>query len=300
VWRASIASVILVTGATGMFGSRTVRQLVARHVAVRALVHSAEHAKALPGEIAVGDMDRPDTLREPLQGVETVFLISPMDDRIAERETGVVHAAQDAGATRVVKLYGAVRHRGDALDRLHIASIDAIRASGLEWALVSPNSVMETSLLSQSEPIRGMNALLGCAGEGRVGLVAADDVARAAAVVLTEPGESGRSYELTGPETLSMGEMAGVFALVLGREITYHDMSEDEFRKLLVEQAGMSPDEADRKVILHLRAWRRGDADLHTDTVRELTGEEPRHLAEWVAAHREAFEIPHVPAPGRG
>lgn len=290
---------ILVTAATGMFGSRTVRQLAARGAPVRALVHSAEHARGLPGELAVGDMDRPETLAEPLDGVETVFVISPMDQHIEERETNVLRAAQKASVKRIVKLYGAVRHRGDPLDRLHVASLDAIKASGLEWALVSPTSVMETSLLPYAEAIREMNAMFGCAGDGRVALVAADDVARAAAVVLTERSEAGGNYELTGPETLTMSEMAAVLGHVLGREITYYDMSEDEFRKLLVEQAGMSAEEADIKVILHLSAWRRGDADIQTDSVRELTGQDPMSLAEWAAAHRDAFEAAQVPAPAR-
>jgi uncharacterized protein YbjT (DUF2867 family) len=48
-----------------MFGSRTVRQLVSRGAPVRALVHSREHAAGLPGEVVVGDLDRPDSLTEP-------------------------------------------------------------------------------------------------------------------------------------------------------------------------------------------------------------------------------------------
>jgi len=280
-----------------MFGSRTVRQLVSRGAPVRALVHSREHAAGLPGEVVVGDLDHPDSLTEPFAGVETVFLISPMDDRIEEREGNALRRARESGARRIVKLFGAVRHHGDPLDKLHRASIDAIRASGLEWALVSPNSVMETSLLSQAHAIQGFNAMFACAGGGRVGLVAADDVARAAAVVLTERDEDGANYELTGPEALSMADMAGVLTRVLGRTITYNDMPEDDFRRLLVDQGGIPPDEVDIKAILHLRAWRNGDADLVTDTYRALTGEAPLSLSEWVAAHREAFEAPQVPAP---
>jgi uncharacterized protein YbjT (DUF2867 family) len=280
-----------------MFGSRTVRQLVSRGAPVRALVHSREHAAGLPGEVVVGDLDRPDSLTEPFAGVETVFLISPMDDRIEEREGNALRRAREAGARRIVKLFGAVRHHGDPLDKLHRASIDAIRASGLEWALVSPNSVMETSLLSQAHAIQGFNAMFACAGDGRVGLVAADDVARAAAVVLTERDEDGANYELTGPEALSMADMAAVLSRVLGRTITYNDMPEDDFRRLLVDQGGIPPDEVDIKAILHLRAWRNGDADLVTDTYRALTGEAPLSLSEWVAAHRDAFEAPQVPAP---
>ena len=67
-----------------------------------------------------------------------MFLVSPMDDRIEVREGAALDAAQRTGVRRIVKLYGAVRHHGDSLDALHVASIEAIKASGLNWALVSP------------------------------------------------------------------------------------------------------------------------------------------------------------------
>jgi uncharacterized protein YbjT (DUF2867 family) len=79
--------------------------------------------------------------------------------------------------------------------------------------------------------------MFACAGGGRVGLVAADDMARAAAVVLTERDEDGANYELTGPEALSMTDMAAVLTRVLGRTITYNNMPEDDFRRLLVDRA---------------------------------------------------------------
>ena len=34
--------------------------------------------------------------------------------------------------------------------------------------------------------------------------------------------------------------------------------------------------------------------DEHVEE-RELTGEAPMSLAEWVAAHRDSFEAPHIP-----
>jgi len=284
---------VLILGATGMFGSRVLRETAARGTPTRALVHSPGRAPELEKagvEVAIGDLDRPGTLARAFEGVEAVFVVSPMDDRIEIRERNALSAAQQAGVRRVVKLYGAVRHHGDPLDALHLASIDAIRASGLSWALVSPNSVMETSLYSQADAIKQAGALFGCTGDGAVGLVAADDVARAAAVVLTERDESGANYELTGPSSLTMSEIARTMSEVLGRSIGYVDMPEDDFRTLLVNDAGMPEDVVDMEVMLHMAAWRRGDADLVTDTYRELTGRAPTSLAEWVAENRDAFE----------
>jgi uncharacterized protein YbjT (DUF2867 family) len=154
---------------------------------------------------------------------------------------------------------------------------------------------METSLLSQVEFIKYMGALVAPAGDGKVGLIAADDVARAAAVVLTDRDASGINYELTGPAAVTMAEMAAALSEGLGTEIGYQDMPEAEFRKMLVEEAGIPEDLVDIQVMLHFAAWKRGDADLVTDTVEELTGRAPIGVAEWAAAHRDDFPAPADP-----
>ncbi len=291
---------ILIIGATGMFGSRVVAESLRRGLPVRALAHSAAGAARLRErgvEAVVGDLDRPETLTAAFAGVETAFIVSPMDHLIEERETNALRAAQQAGARRVVKLYGAVRHHGRSLDRLHRASIAAIKASGLDWALVSPNSVMETSLLGQAHGIREASALFGCAGQGRVGLVAADDVAEAAAVVLAEPGAPGANYEITGPTALTMVEVAAAFSQVLGRPIAYRDLPAAQFRALLVERGGVPDDVVDVQVMEHFAAWQRGDADLVTDTYRQLTGRPPTRLSDWIAAYRQIFAPEADPPP---
>jgi uncharacterized protein YbjT (DUF2867 family) len=286
---------ILILGATGMFGSRVLSDTAAAGARVRALVHSPSSAPALERagfEVAIGDLDEPDSVAGAFDGVDTVFMVSPIDDRIAAREGNALAAAERAGARRVVKVYGAVRHDGDPLERVHRASIEAIEASGLSWALVSPNSVMETSLLAQADGVKQADALFGCAGEGRIGMVAADDVARAAVAVLTERDESGVNYEITGPAAVTLAEAAATMGEVLGRPIAYNDMPEQQFRTLLVDVAGVPEEAVDMQVMIHFAAWKRGGADLVTDTYRELTGRAPTSLAEWVAANRAAFEAP--------
>jgi uncharacterized protein YbjT (DUF2867 family) len=283
---------ILVTGATGMFGGRVAHGLLEAGQPVRAMVRDPAKASELESagaELAVADMDKPETLPPALEGVDRVFLVSPMDDRIEARETAVTAAARDAGVDLVVKLYGAVKHHGDALDALHRASIDALRTSGLRWALVSPNSVMETSLLSWAEPIKQTGSIFGSAGDGKVGLIAADDAAASAVAVLAGEPDNERNYEVTGPEALSSPEMAAALSKALGKTITYNDMSDDDLRDLLVKYAGMTPEQADIGVILHYQAWRRGDAALVTNTVEELTGRKPVSIDEWLARNVGAF-----------
>jgi hypothetical protein len=57
---------------------------------------------------------------------------------------------------------------------------------------------------------------------------------------------------------------------------------------MLVQQ-GMTPEQADIEVIVHFLAWKRGDAELVTNAVRELTGRPPLRLDEWLRQHQAAF-----------
>jgi uncharacterized protein YbjT (DUF2867 family) len=283
-----------------MFGGGVTAHLAEGGAPVRAMAHSQERADQLacPGvEPVVADMDRPETLDPALKGIDTVFLVSPMDERVQVRERNVLEAAQRAGVGRIVKLYGAVQHHGDALGSLHDASVEAIKESGLEWALLSPTSVLETTLLSMIPWIESVGALVASAGDGKVAHVAADDVARAGAVVLAERDENGRNYVITGPELLSLAQVAEILSRVTGRSIPYNDLSDQELEKVLVDEAGMTPQQAEIGVIGHFRAWRNGDAEAHTDTFRELTGQSPTTVEEWVSAHRDTFAAARDRAP---
>lgn len=283
---------ILITGATGMFGGGITDRLIELGAPVRAMTSSTEHAQHMkrPGvDPVVADMDRPDTLGEAMVGVDTVFLVSPMDDRVQARESNVLEAAQRADVRRIVKLYGAVEHHGDHLGSLHDASVEAIRQSGLEWALLSPTSVLETSLLSMLPWIEATGSIVASAGEGRVAHVAADDVARAGAAVLAGRSENGRNYVITGPELLSLGELCQILSRVTDRSIPYMDVPDQELIRLLTDEAGMTAEQAEIGVVCHFRAWRNGDAQAQTDTYRELTGRRPTTVEEWIEAHRDVF-----------
>jgi NAD(P)H dehydrogenase (quinone) len=291
---------ILVTGATGMFGGGITRQLAARGVPVRAMTSNPARVEDLkrPGvEPVVADMDRPETLGAALAGIDTVFIVSPMDDRVRVREGNILEAAQRADVRRIVKLHGAVQHHGDPLGRLHDASVEAIRQSGLEWALLSPTSVLETSLLSMIPWIEVVGGVVASAGEGKVAHVAADDVARAGAVVVANCSENGRNYVVTGPELLSLGELCEILSRVTGRSIPYMDVPDEELERLLVDEAGMTAEQAEIGVICHFRAWRNGDAQARTDTYRELTGHEATTAEQWVDAHKNVFAQARDKAP---
>ena len=286
---------LLVTTGNGLFGRTLIEALLGDdRVAVRAMVRDrGKFDLSGPGlEVVVADMDHPETLGPALDGVSHVFLSAPMDDRIAAREGNVIAAALAAGRPHVLKMLGAVKHGDDELSAQHAGSLANLKASGLPWTLISPNSVMETSFNGFAEQFK-WESLFGMSGHGKVGLVAAADVAAATAAVVRGDGHEGQDYRLTGPEAIDLYEAADVFAEVVGHPIHYYDLSEEEFAKLLADNMkDATPEWIEVNVLCHLRAWREGGADLVTDTVERLTGRPAMPLKEWVTAHRAEFDLP--------
>lgn len=281
---------ILVTAATGMFGSGIVTALSEAGVGCRALAHSAESAErmTLPGvEPVVGDLDDPDSLRDAFEGVGTLFLNAPMDERKQQRLTNAIDVAATGSRPRVVTLTGGVQH-DDPLGEMGAAAQRHLEASGLAWTAVAPQTVMESNFLPQAEAI-GAGAIYGCAGQGRVGFVALDDVTEAAAVLLRRDGGDETSHVITGPRAITFAEAAEAATRALGHDVAYVDMPEADYRKLLVEQAGIPEEVVDIAVIWHLRAMREGKASHVGDDFERLTGRKPRSIEAFFRDHADRF-----------
>ena len=128
------------------------------------------------------------------------------------------------------------------------------------------------------------------AGHGRVGFVAASDVAAVAARVLTSPGHEGATYVVTGPEALRFKDIAARISAVFAREVGYTDQPADRARELMLA-GGLSPWQADGN--LELFDWiRLGGADTVTATVRELTGADAQTVEDWLDDSRASFLVP--------
>ena len=282
-----------------MFGKALSQELTGKDATVRVMVRDRSKC-TLRGpniEVVTGDIDKPETLPPVMEGVDTIFLSSPMDAHIGEREIRVIDAAKAAGVTHISKIYGAVKHEDDPLVATHRQAFDHLKASGISWSLVSPNSVMETGFVNQATTVRLMHALVGCSGHGKIGMVALKDVTEATAAILIKGGENGMNYEMTGPESIDMFDIADRFSEALGKSIVYIDKSVEDFGKMTVKfMKGMTPERLEIEVLCHLRAWRDGKADLVTDTVQKLTGRKPISVEEWVRMNKALYTKGMLPA----
>jgi uncharacterized protein YbjT (DUF2867 family) len=230
---------ILVTGATGASGSAVIREFARRELPVRALVRDrARLVRAgVPSgvEVARGDMLEPETLRSALEGVETALMISSADQRLVDTQRCFIDAAKRSGVRHMVKFSG----RGCRSDsefrfaRMHAEIEQYLERSGLAWTHLRPGQFMHVYFREVPTIIHDRMLRLPMAN-ARLSPVDVEDIAKVAVSLLHSEGHEGKRYEMTGPEALTMGEVAETISGVTDKPIRYVDVDPDEKNKELL------------------------------------------------------------------
>jgi uncharacterized protein YbjT (DUF2867 family) len=99
---------------------------------------------------------------------------------------------------------------------------------------------------------------------------------------LTTPGHEAKTYVITGPELLSQADMMARASVILGRSLSFVDISEAESRERMLG-AGVPTPFVD-SLLGHFAAIKAGRATV-TSTVAELTGRPARRFDDWVRDH---------------
>lgn len=214
-------STVAVTGSTGRVGGRVARQLAAAGVRQRLIVRDSTRAPVLPhAGVAVAEYRDKAASVAALKGVEILFMVSAQEnpERVTEHRT-FIDAAAAAGVANVLYLsfFGARPDATFLLARDHWATEQYLRTSGMACVVFRDN------LYADSIPRYVQHDVLRCpAGNGRAALVAIADVADAVTTVLRDVrSHVGRTYNLTGPQSLTMREVADTVSLVTGRTTTF-------------------------------------------------------------------------------
>jgi uncharacterized protein YbjT (DUF2867 family) len=278
---------ICVTGASGTVGSALLARLASRGVQVRALVHSAagrELVEQNTFEAVDGDFDRPETFEAAMEGCDQLFLLTPPHPDQATREMRLIDAAHKAGVEHVVGLsvMGAHPQSPVSFARWHGEVDEHLISSGIAHTILRPAGFMQTHLWPV-DSVKISGRWYGMSGDGVAAFIDAEDVAEAAASVLTGSGEGG-ICELTGPAAINMPQAAAVLAGVIGRRVDYVEVSAEELRERLVA-SGKQDFEAEAMTILY-QAVRAGHTATVTNYVEALTGRQARSFREFAEAHK--------------
>jgi uncharacterized protein YbjT (DUF2867 family) len=283
---------ILITGATGTTGSALVKQLSKKGERVRAFVRNLDKAKALKGlnvELTKGDLSDVASIDAAMKGVDRVFVLSSFDPKQAELQGNVVKAAKRAGAKRIVKM-GALGTAPDShigVARWHAQTEKEIEDSGLEYTHLHPSLFMQFSFVN-APTIKSHGAFYGSFRDGKISMVDARDIAAVAAVTLTEHGHAGKTYTITGPEALSMDDVAGKIGDAIGKTVKYVDVPPEASRKTMLEN-GM-PDWFADDLLKLAEVFAAGHASEVVPTVEQVTGTKARSFDQFVKDFADAFK----------
>ena len=286
---------IAVVGATGNTGRAAVRELRALGETPLCVVRNEARAREVLGEdskIAIAELtDRP-ALEKALAGIKSVFVVTGHNPQSDEQQIQVLEAAKAAGVDFFVKVSGGRAVVGpDAesiVGRGHYKVEEAMKKSGLRWAILRPGLFMQNTL-AQAPLIKNENKMaLAFPKDVPLAFVDTRDSGAFAAHVVRDPGKhAGKTYEYTGVRS-SFGEFAKDFSELLGRPITYVELSLEQAEQAM-KGRGMPDWLVAHQIAVARAAAKGGFSNENTQPILEILGRSPLTIKQFIEDHKAAF-----------
>jgi len=269
-----------ITGSTGTVGGIVARELSDTGMPLRLLVRDLARAPQLERAVAALAVYGEPT--DALDGVELLFMVSAAESETRRAEhLAFVDAAAAAGVKHIVytSFLGASPDATFTLARDHFATEQHIRSSGMNFTFLRDAFYLDfmPSMVGEDGVMRGP------AGDGRAAIVARADVARTAIRVLENPeAHANQTYNLTGPEALSLTDVAAVITAQTGRQTSFVNETLDE---AYASRASYNAPawQVDAWVSTYT-AIAAGEQATVSDDIERVTGRVPMTLAEFLGA----------------
>jgi uncharacterized protein YbjT (DUF2867 family) len=290
-------STILVTGPAGKVGRRLIPLLARRGVTVRAASRSPVAARAGIEPVRFDWTDEA-TFEAARQGVSAMFLVAGSVPQAmhADAMRALLDSAARNGVERVVLLstFGVDKAPPEnPLRRIELA----VESSGVPYTIVRPAAFMQNFSEGLrwregfAEGIRERGEIVGPGGDGVVSYVSTEDIAAIAAIALTEDGHGGKGYTPTGPERLTMAEVAEHISWVARRPIRYVETDRTPIRDAMLA-VGTPPETAEHNSQLFVQAFSSGVLGFLSDDVLRVTGRPPVSFGEFAVGAAAAWRTP--------
>jgi uncharacterized protein YbjT (DUF2867 family) len=293
-----MAKPVLVTSAAGGRQGKTGRHisemLLKRGVPVRAFVHKiddrSERLRKLGAEIFEGDFLDIRSAQRAAQGTSAIYFAYPVQDGLLDATAVMAVAAREAGISRLVNLVMLQSSPDAPTPRMRQ---NYLSEQVFEWADIGAVHIRATifyenlaAMVRQSLPAEGAVRLPWGSENTVLPLVSAEDVGRLATGLLTAPSlPAGGTYRMIGA-TISLKEIIATFARVLGKNVRYEEITDEEWRRAAAAR------DYNPHAIEHLSSlWRaiRGAAidpsDPNyaiTDTIEKIGGAKPKTFEAFV------------------
>jgi len=287
---------ILVTGATGKFGSKAIDHLLSKGVRpseISALVRNTANAEDLKSkgiELKVGDYTDYDSLVKAFQGVDRLLLVSSNDRQAVENRTAhhvnVIKAAKEANISYIIYTSFVRKTNFEnssiaAFQNSHAQTEAYLVDSGIDFTILQNGIYMEMIPIFAGEKVAETGVILFPAEHGKASYVLREELAEAAAHVLTTAGHKGQIYSLTNSIAVSFDEIAGAISDHLGIAIKYQSLPIGTFASKM-KQFGI-PDIYIGLFTMWAIAQAQGTMDVISDTLERFLGRKPTTMSQFIA-----------------
>lgn len=289
---------ILITGATGLNGTALLNEFKRHNEPVRLLARTAEDAATIEAsvnvQVVVGDMLKPETLKDALKDIDKAVLISSADPfTMAETQISFIDAAKEAGIKHIVKLscLNPDKNSPARFLRMHAEIEEHLEKSGMAWTHIRPAHFMQMYLLNAATII-AQNSFFVPMDDAYVAPTDVHDIAKVFYAVLMSGGHEGKVYEMSGPESITMNDIAARLSKALGRTINYVNVAPEEFRDQAVS-AGLPEQLVDAINELYAERRKGSEATVLNET-HKLFGIQPTTFTEFIDQNIDAFGGVHM------
>jgi NAD(P)H dehydrogenase (quinone) len=283
---------ILITGATGHFGAATIDFLLNKGVPAKdiaALVRDEAKAGDLKAKgitILTGDYDNYDSLVKAFTGIDKLLFVSGNDViNRGKQQENVVNAAKVAGVGHVVYTSFVRKNETETspiyiVAKTHLATEQALKDSGLTYTIMRNNIYTDYIPVFLGPNVTETGVFIP-AGDTPVAFTLRNDMAEAAAAILTGKGHENKDYVISNTETVTFHDIAGYIGEAAGKEIGYVSPDAETFAQAL-KGAGL-PAEVIAVTAGFAEAFRQGEFSSTETDLETLLGRKPTSVKDFLA-----------------
>lgn len=283
---------IAVFGATGKVGKELVQQLSQTAIPCIAITRNKSKATPMPHvQWMEADMNDKNSLENVLQHAQSIFLASNVNPNFTTEQNNVIQIAKECGIQHIVKLSspGADKNSENFIARPNGEVEEFLKASGINYTILHPNTFMQNWLGFFSETIQKERKIYEATGDGKKPFLDTRDIAACALVILTHPeAHQSKTYLLTGGEAVSYGQVAEAISAAIEEPVSYISMSSEEARTRM-KGFGM-PDMMINTFVAIAEGQRNGKADFVNKQVAALLNRKPISVQQFAKDYVHYFK----------
>lgn len=287
---------ILVTGASGQFGKNAVDHLLKKGInpaEIAILVRDKDKAQSLEQtgvDIRVGDYTDYNSLLRAFKGISKLLLVSSNDRQAVENRTAqhinAIKAAKETGVGHIFYTSFVRKPRFEnsaiaAFQNSHVESEEFLKNSGVTYTILQNGIYLEMIPIFAGEKVVDSGIILFPSDEGKASFVLREELAEAAANIITSAGHENKTYNLTNATSVSFAEVAEAISATIGKKVVFQSPVIAEFQSTL-KKFGV-PEMYIGMFTMWATAVAENTMDVEDDTLQNFLGRNPTTVQQFVS-----------------